>query len=56
MTGRGLAVILKLKFGKSCDHKKSFITIAYTKPPRKSYPWKPQHGQISHRFGLSKPT
>jgi hypothetical protein len=26
MIGRGLAVILKLKFWKSCDHKKSFIT------------------------------
>jgi hypothetical protein len=26
MTGRALAVILKLKFLKSCDHKKSFIT------------------------------
>jgi hypothetical protein len=25
MTGRALAVILKLNFGKSCNHKKSFL-------------------------------
>jgi hypothetical protein len=25
MTGRALAVILKLNFWKSCDHKKSYI-------------------------------
>jgi hypothetical protein len=31
-------------------------TKAYTKPPKKSLHWKPQHGHISRPFWRSKPT
>jgi hypothetical protein len=49
MTGRALAVILELKRFSS-DIK------AYTKPPRKSFPSKRRHGQISRPFGRSNST
>jgi hypothetical protein len=49
-------VVVTWSLGHSCYIRSDQVTKAYLKPPRISYPWKPQHVQISRPFGRNMPT